>query len=221
VLAALGDDSSTYYWRILAAREIMRLYRTDRARLAYEQTLQTQKNSAENLLHPQQTTEVFDDPFELGRARADGTLRALPVLGLAGAGIRIDRRMGELAPRLHQSPRRYRALAPTALATVEYIGAAVRAIAHTQAPLILTSTARDAQYQRLLTRRNIEATHTYSLHTTGWAFDVARTYATRSQAVAFQFVPDRLTALNVIAWVREPGAIHVTSGPRASRLRGL
>jgi len=60
-------------------------------------------------------------------------------------------------------------------------------------------------------RRNREATRNYSLHTTGWAFDLARDYRSRRQALAFQFVLDRLQVLNAIAWVREPGAIHVTA----------
>jgi hypothetical protein len=33
LLAGLGDDSKTYYWRVLASREIMRLFRGDSARL--------------------------------------------------------------------------------------------------------------------------------------------------------------------------------------------
>ena len=37
----------------------------------------------------------------------------------------------------------------------------------------------------------------------------------------FQFVLDRLQALNVIAWVREPGAIHITAGREAGALREL
>jgi hypothetical protein len=80
---------------------------------------------------------------------------------------------------------------------------------------------RDAGYQRLLTRRNIEATHGYSLHTTGWAFDVERTYRSRRHALAFQFMLDRLQALNLIAWVREPAAIHITAGPGSKELLGL
>ena len=73
---------------------------------------------------------------------------------------------------------------------------------------------RDLGYQNILTRKNPEATHGYSLHTTGWAFDVERKYASREQALAFQFMLDRLQALNLIAWVREPAAIHVTVGRR-------
>jgi hypothetical protein len=69
---------------------------------------------------------------------------------------------------------------------------------------------RDERYQRVLVRRNAQATRNFSLHTTGWAFDISRDYRSRAQALAFQFMLDRLTALNMIAWVREPGAIHVT-----------
>ncbi|HEV2813673.1 MAG TPA: hypothetical protein VGW10_10505, partial [Solirubrobacteraceae bacterium] len=58
------------------------------------------------------------------------------------------------------------------------------------------------------------------LHTTGWAFDIRREYASARQARAFQFLLDRLTALDLIAWVREPAAIHVTVGGDAKALLG-
>ncbi len=127
VLSGLGDDSATYYWRVLAAERIMRLYRSDPDRLAREQQLQTQKGSAEDLLHPPDETPSFADPFALGRARAGGTLR--PLSALARVGVRVDPRMGELAGRVSQSPGLYRALRPEALAALSYIGNAVRAIA--------------------------------------------------------------------------------------------
>jgi hypothetical protein len=75
---------------------------------------------------------------------------------------------------------------------------------------VVTSTVRDKDYQRVLAATDNEATTAYSLHTTGFAFDIARDYRNRAQALAFQFVLDRLTARGIIAWVREPGAIHVT-----------
>jgi soluble lytic murein transglycosylase-like protein len=209
VLAALGDDSSTYLWRVMAARNIMRLYREDPDELARQAELQGRKASAEEVLHPVDTTPPYGDPFAVGRARASGELVALSARRLAGFGVRIDPRMGELAGRLHQSPRLYRALRPQALRMLEIIGAGTRAIARTR-PLIVTSTVRDEKYQRVLVARNREATRNFSLHTTGWAFDISRTYRSRAQARAFQFMLDRLTALNMIAWVREPGAIHVT-----------
>ncbi len=214
-LSSLGDDSSTYYFRVLAAKRIMGEYRADPTGLARTQTLQTAKNSAENLLHPPESTPAYADPFALGRAQADHTLTRLDRFDLAGHGIRLDPQMGQLAKKLNQSKRLYRALQPAALRTLEYIGDSVRAIAGDGAPLTITSSVRDQEYQRQLIGTNLEATKGFSLHTTGWAFDIARTYASRDQALAFQFLLDRLTVLNVIAWVREPGAIHVTVGPRA------
>jgi Family of unknown function (DUF5715)/Transglycosylase SLT domain len=208
-LASLGDDSSSYLWRVLAARDIMRLYRRSPQALQREAVLQSHKASAEEVLHPPESTPVYGDPFAIGRARASGELRALAPNGLKVYGLRIDPAMGVLAGRIEQSPQLYRALRPQALAVLEAIGADTRAIART-APLIVTSTVRDERYQRVLRATDDEATSAYSLHTTGYAFDIARDYRSRAQALAFQFVLDRLTALGLIAWVREPQAIHVT-----------
>jgi hypothetical protein len=220
ILAGFGDDSSTYLWRVLAARRIMRLHRRDPAALQRLAELHTNKSSAEEVLHPPGATRTFSDPFDLGRARADGTLSELPAAALGGRGIIVSPKMGELAPKLKQSRRLYRALQPEALAVLEYIGAGTEAIADKR-PLILTSTVRDLDYQRVLVRRNIQATRSFSLHTTGWAFDIARRYQGRAHALAFEFMLNRLTALNEIAWVREPGAIHMTVSSRAKELLPL
>jgi hypothetical protein len=213
ILSALGDDSATYLWRVLAAREIMRLYRRDPGALSREAVLQSHKASAEEVLHPRDDTTVYEDPDAVGQARKSGELRVLSGRELGDYGVRIDPRMGELASKIDQSAQLYRALRPEALAMLEAIGAGTRAIAGT-GPLVVTSTVRDERYQRLLAAHDIEATHAYSLHTTGFAFDIARTYVSRAQALAFQFVLDRLTARGLIAWVREPGAIHITVASR-------
>ena len=85
-----------------------------------------------------------------------------------------------------------------------------------------TNTTRgSALYQRLLRARNREATPNYSLHTTGWAFDILRTYRSRGQAPAFEFMLERLQSHDLIAWVREPAAIHVTVSGRAQALVGV
>jgi soluble lytic murein transglycosylase-like protein len=216
-LARLGDDSSTYLWRVRAAQEIMRLYREDGDELARRAELHGNKNSAEEVLHPPDDTAVYTEPEGIETAVEEGELLALPAERLREAGIRVDRRMGELAERQDVDASLYRALRPEALALLIYVGRSVQAIAKTE-PLVLTSTVRDAGYQNLLTRRNSEATRAYSLHTTGWAFDVERKYASREQALAFQFLLDRLQALNLIAWVREPAAIHVTVSGDAKEL---
>ena len=82
----------------------------------------------------------------------------------------------------------------------------------------MTSAVRDDAYQELLRGSNPEATHGYSLHTTGYAFDVARDYASGKQAQAFQFLLDDLTARGLIAWIREPTAIHITVAREAEEL---
>ena len=219
-LAAFGDDSSTYLWRLYAAREIMRLYREDPAELARLQAQQTAKNSAEEVLHPLDRTPRFDTPAALKAAWDEGAIRAFPnepeLTGLAR-----DSRMGELAERAGAPPALYRGLRPEALAMALYIGAQTRELAGGEGPLVVTSTVRDEAYQQQLMSRNREATRNYSLHTTGWSFDVARDYRSKRQALAFQFVLDRLQVLNAIAWVREPGAIHITVSSDAKSLLPL
>jgi hypothetical protein len=218
-LFSLGDDSANYLWKVLGAREVMRLWREDRTELARLTALQTAKNSAEEVLHPAPDTPRYTDPGQLRTAWDDGDIVAFPDRP-ERTGLARDRRMGELAKRVDASADLYRGLRPEALALALYIGAEVRALSGT-APLVVTSTVRDETYQRALAARNTEATHRYSLHTTGWTFDVERRYRSRKQALAFQFVLDRLRALNVIAWVREPAAIHITAGPDAKRLLPL
>jgi hypothetical protein len=215
-LAGFADDSANYLWKVEAAMDAMRLYREDLAELRRLAALQTAKNSAEEVLHPEPVTTVFDGPDELAAAYEDGSI--VPLGRVAGLGL--DRDMGELAGRLDAPVTLYRGLRPEALALAIYLSAKVREIAP-RTTLRVTSTVRDRRYQGVLTHRNIEATRKYSLHTTGWAFDVARDYRDREHAQAFQFVLDRLQALNLIAWVREPRAIHITVSRDAEQLLGL
>jgi Transglycosylase SLT domain len=220
-LASLGDDSATYLWRIAAAKEIMRLYRSDPGQLDRISALQNDKNSAEEVLHPGDRTQRFATPGQLRAGYADRAIVVLPhAAKLADDGLRIDVGMGELAPRLHEHRALYRGLRAPALALLEYLGAGVKAISR-QAPLVVTSTVRDQRYQDLLLASDPEATPNYSLHTTGWAFDILRSYRTHAQALAFEFLLDRLQSENLIAWVREPEAIHVTVSADAKRLVGF
>ena len=219
LLTSLGDDSKTYLWRVYASREAMRLYREDPAELARLSRLHGAKASAEEVLHPRYRTEVFEHPDDLDEAYDDGELRPLPGRGEAARlGLRTSQGMGELAGRLDADRSLYRGLRPEAYALAVYLAAGVREVAGTKAPLVVTSTVRDLDYQRLLARRNPFATRAYSVHTTGYAFDVRRTYASRAQAAAFQYMLDRLQALNLIAWVREPDVIHITVSGEARRL---
>ncbi len=101
VLAPLGDDSPTYYWRVLAAEEIMRLYRDDPARLTELNRLQTAKASAEEALHPPEATEIFSDAGDLERAWESHALQLLPD-DPTRLWFSIAPGMGELAVQLGQ-----------------------------------------------------------------------------------------------------------------------
>src|SRR5436190_6363216 len=220
ILARLGDDSANYYWKVLAAEQIMRLYRTRPAELDRLAMLHGHKASSEEVLHPKDGTRVLDTGASLKRAEAGGQLRALPN-DPKKYGFAIDPGMGSLAPRLGRTVAEYRYLRPEALGLLRYAAAGVRKIGGSEQPLLVTSTVRDRAYQRALVKSNPEATHAYSLHTTGYAFDIERSYTSKRQALAFQFMLDRLTALNLIAWVREPRAIHVAVSSAARPLASL
>jgi transglycosylase-like protein with SLT domain len=176
LLAGLGDDSKTYFWRVLASREVMRLYRDDRAKLQRLAELQSASDSGELVLHPPDRTKSFESQEDVESATADGELR--PV----GDG----------------------ALRPEAYALLAYIRDGVRNVSGVKAPLTLTRTVRPGG----------------GIHSTGYAFDISRTYANGRQAEAFQFMLDRLQALNVIAWTRDTRTIHITASNEGRRILG-
>lgn len=217
LLLQLGDDSPTYYWRVLAAREIMWLYRDDPERLRALDLLHAAKTSHEEVLHPPSETERFADADAVREAWDAGSLHELPD-DPERLGFAVDETMGELAPKLGQQKTLYRGLRPEALAVLVYMSARVKELSAATQPLHVTSTLRDDEYQELLRNGNPEATHGYSLHTTGYAFDIRRQYESGRQAQTFQFLLDDLTARGLIAWIREPGAIHVTVAREAEEL---
>jgi hypothetical protein len=184
---------------VLAARRIMALWRENPSALAAQAALQAWP-SAEHVLRPPETTPRF--------ARG-GALRTGDLAVLEGAGFRPS-------VALATAPAGERALRPDALRLLRLLAAGVREISGT-APLVVTSAAR-AVADEDPTNLGVEAKP--SAHTTGYAFDVSRDYRSAAQAQALQFWLDRLTALDLIAWVREPDVIHVTVGPLASRLPG-
>jgi hypothetical protein len=216
-LENLNDDTRDYYWKVLAAKRLMWQYRHDRGALYFQARQQARKNSAEEVLHPRAVTHRFRSPSDLARAWRSGRLRQIP----RGHHLVLGASFGQMAHRLGRSKRLYCALDPDALAVLLYIGRRVHEISHARRPLIVTSAVRDERYQRVLMRRNSMAARFYSMHTTGYAFDIARSYGSRRQADAFQFVLERLQTLNLIAYIKEPGAIHIAVSSNAARARAL
>jgi hypothetical protein len=174
LLAGLGDDSKTYYWRVLASREVMRLYRDDRAKLDRLAGLQAGSESGELVLHPADRTDRFETAEDVDAAYRAGELRRL---GRGG-------------------------LRPEAFALAAYIRAGVRNVSGTKSPLTVTRTVRPGD----------------DIHATGFAFDVSRRYRSGAQAEAFQFMLDRLQALNLIAWTRDDRSIHITASSEGRSL---
>ena len=77
ILAGLGDDSSTYLWRVLAAVEIMRLYRGDQERAAAPRRAADRQGVGGGGAAPARPDHRLHDP---GRARRRLPLgRAAPV----------------------------------------------------------------------------------------------------------------------------------------------
>jgi len=210
LISSFGDDSSLYYWRLLGAQRIMRLYRTDRGALQRVNDLQTATDSNAYVLHPPDAVHPFADPDALDRAYAARTVLPLPS-NPARLGLRYDPGIGSLASRLHFTPALYRGLRPAALDLLIALAARVRALSKLpRSTLTVTSAVHDRRYQNLLGVSDPPAA-------AGWSFTIARRYVSRAQADAFQAMLDRLQALNLVAWERFPSEIEVTVASDASQ----
>jgi hypothetical protein len=202
LLAGFGDDSRLYYWRVLGAVSIMRLYRSDRSALTRLASLQTADAAGAYVLHPADRTPALADPAALSAAYQSRTLVPLPS-NLAALGLAADSTMGSAAGRLGVPRGLYRGLRPGALKLLIALAARVRSLAGGAQPLQIASTVADHDYQR--------ATGTVvPAAATGWSFQIARQYVSPAQAQAFQAVLDRLQSLNLIAWARDGSMIDVT-----------
>ncbi len=216
LLAGFGDDSSLYLWRVLASQGILEDFRRDRSGLESVIGLATQKATLEETYHPESETEVFATPGDIADATEDGELIRVP--SDPSLGFKLAGQVGELADDLDSDPELYRVLRPEALASLTYLAGKVGAVSGDSKPLTVTSLTRDREYQDLLLGINPEATTEYSLHTTGWSFDIRRSYASDRQARAFQFALDRLRAHAILDYAYEPAAIHVTVSENAEVL---
>ena len=70
LISGFGDDSSLYYWRLLGAQQIMRLYRTDRTRAETADRLQTAPTRTPPCCTRRTAVHPFAEPDALDRAYA-------------------------------------------------------------------------------------------------------------------------------------------------------
>ena len=78
LLARFGDDSSNYYWKLLAAEQIMRLYRSDPSELRRLAGLHAARASAEEVLHPPGSAPIFATADAIKTAEAGRQLAPHP-----------------------------------------------------------------------------------------------------------------------------------------------
>lgn len=209
-LSGFADQSALYYWRVLGAAALMRLYRTDRPALTRVAGLQVASDSSALVLHPPDRTPTFGDPSALSDAYADGRLLPLPA-NAAQLGLAYSATIGQDASHLHAPAGLYRGLRPAALAVLLEIAARVRSLAHGEAPLIVSGAVADRRYQQ---RAGVQDPPQAG----GWSFRLARRYVGNAQRGALQALLDRLQALNLIAWSAYPGEIEVTVSADAPRV---
>jgi hypothetical protein len=202
LLSGFGDDSWLYYWRVLGAVQVMHLYRTDRAALSRQGSLQSSDVAGAAVLHPPNVVPSFSDPSALASAYQSRTLVPLPSNGPA-LGLSFNPRMGGDARSVGAPASLYRGLRPVALRLLIEMAARVRALSGGATPLRVFSTVSDERYQQ-------QTGDQFGAATTGWSFQISRRYVSRAQAGAFQATLDRLQSLNLIAWAREPATIDVT-----------
>jgi hypothetical protein len=210
LLTSFGDDSSLYYWRVLAAVQIMHLYRTDRQALNRLANLESDTDSDAYVLHPPGATPEFANQAALYSAYSRRALLPLP-RDPSSLGLAYSRSLGSQARRLGAPRQLYRGLQPAALDMLVELAARVRALSGGAAPLVVTGAVLDRRYDDAIGGGPDGAT-------AGYEFSIARHYASRAQAVAFQAMLDRLQALNVLAWVRTPENIEITVSSDASRV---
>ena len=144
LLSGFGDDSSTYLWRVTAARQVMAMSRNDPQKLAHLAALERNAGPGERRLYPNGAPNV-------GGVAPD----TKSVLAYIRAGIA---RLGGGALRF------------TSIGGVRIV--------------------------------------------------VARHYQSRRQALAFQYLLDRLQAWNLIAWGRGGKSLAIVAGPEAEKVLG-
>jgi soluble lytic murein transglycosylase-like protein len=212
-LASFGDDSQTYYWRVLAALGVMHLFRSDPGRLERLVGLHDHLPSAELVLHPPVQRGRYVNAGQLEAAVARGVL--VPARSVNGAHFAIDPRLERIAAPLTENPSAYVALRPRAARMLAYLAAKVYELSGDERPLTVTRATYDEEAASTLTPRDPGAAAHAGVHATGFAFDVRRRYGSGAQAAAFEWTLERLETLGLIAWTRGKAVIHVVVSPRA------
>ena len=220
-LAALGDDSATYLWRVAAAREIMRLYRSDPAQLDRVSRAADREELRRGGPAPGRRDDAVRDAGAAAR-RLRRRARSSRCRGRAARRARPrDRPRDGRARRRASASRRttYRGLRAPALALLAYLGAQVKRISGQHAARRDEQRARRALPARCCSTtqprgdRELLAAHD--------RLDVRHPAQLRARARRrwrSSSCSSGCSRYDLIAWVREPAAIHVTVSAAAAKL---
>jgi hypothetical protein len=214
LLASFGDDSQTYYWRVLGALGTMNLFRSDPDRLERLAELHDDLPSAALVLHPPGVPERYADATQLGDAVTRGAL--VSVKPSSSSHFAIDPQLPRVLAPLTEEQDDYVALRPRAARFLDYLSAKVYELGREERPLALTRAAYDEEAVATLAPHDPGAEADADVHGTGFAFDIRRRYGSGAQAAAFQWTLERLEAVGLIAWTRGRSVIHVVVSPRAN-----
>ena len=212
LLASFQDESSLYYWRILGAVQIMKLYRTDRGALKRLSSLELADAAGGSVLHPPGRPKRFATPQALSDAYQAKTVVPLPS-NASALGLAYDASMGSGAAAVSAPRSLYRGLSPIALHLLLELADQVRKVSGGLTPLRVGSTVTDARFDAA--RGSFDP-----MAETGYAFAIDRRYRSGTQAGAFQDLLDRLQSLNLIAWVADGNHIDITVANDAASWRG-
>ena len=183
VLASLGDDSSTYLWRVGAAKDIMSLYREDPRKLAAQALLQAS---------PAGRAGAAAGGVDAGLRRRRSARASDGAAVVDGAALRPSRALAAASTGPCAAPEALRSRATSPW----------RPRGSGTAPIIVTSATRSVHGEERDTRGALRRRGAHRRPTPPATRSTSRaTTARRAQAPAFQFWLDRLTALDVIAWV--------------------
>ena len=209
LLAGFGDQSSLYYWRVLGAVPIMRLYRDDRAALARLDASDLARLNRRGPAPPRPHDDVCRPGCDLvglrqPRARPAARQRHRPGLAYGRNSMRSLAASESRRPCTAVSGRR-----PSTSSSNSVAGEGAERGTRAHRTLIVARAVTDVRYQHAPAARTPSDT--------GYAFPIDRRYDSRTQAAAFQAMLDRLQALNLIAWERTLSTIDVTVASDASR----
>lgn len=224
-LGRLADYSPTYYFRIMAGLDLLKLYRQNPAKYEAEWK-KYQPKFPNHEVTPNRMWSYYgpDDVARLGiadlpalqAAWKNGRIKTLPnASAKLGVNIRTTSK-SPIAERDLKNRQWYMGSEPATLGCLLYIAYELRQLqGNAFVPLETNSLVRHLKYQDALGGRNTNARTQLPTHALGKAFDLPRTNLNRQQERDLTFILEDLESLGLLGWILEGAqrTIHVVPNP--------